>query len=180
MLRGAKGFTLIELLIVVAIIGILAALLVPNAITAIQKAKQKGTMKDITTIAGACVDYATDNGKAPDAGTQDGPLVAGNAFITAVSPFYIKVCPVKDQWGNAYSIHSGTAAASIGGIDATMVGDDDFVIVSFARKGANENFVYDPTAPDAGLFTVSGMADFEKDLMSWNGSWIRGPKTAVQ
>lgn len=180
MLRGSKGFTLIELLIVVAIIGILAALLVPNAITAIQKAKQKGTMKDVTTIAGACVDYATDNGKAPDSGTQDGPLAAGNAFITAISPFYLKVCPINDQWGNPYAVHSGTAAVSIGGITADMVGDDDFVIVSYGRKGISEAFVYDPTAPDAGMFVVSGMTDFENDLMCWNGSWIRGPRTAVQ
>ncbi len=61
-----------------------------------------------------------------------------------------------------------------------MVGDDDFVIVSYGRKGVNENFVYVPATPDSGLFTVSGMADFEKDLMSWNGTWIRGPKTAIQ
>jgi len=178
MLKRGKGFTLIELLIVVAIIGILASLLIPNALTAIQKAKQKTTMKDIIIIATACADYVTDNGKAPDAGNQDGALTPGNDFIKAVSPLYIKSCPLKDQWGNAYSVHAGAAAASIGGIDAAIVGDDDFVIVSFGRKGANENFTFDPSTPDAGLFTVGGMPDFEKDLINWNGAWIRAPRAS--
>ncbi len=166
------------MLIVVAIIGILAAILIPNAITAIQKARQKTTMKDMIIIATACADYVTDNGKAPDAGNQDGALAAGNNFIQAVSPFYVKACPVNDQWGNAFAVHSGTAAATISGIDATIVGDDDFVIVSYGRKGVNENFTFNPSDPLSGLFTVSGMPDFEKDLINWNGAWIRAPRVS--
>lgn len=64
-LNNLAGFTLIELLIVVAIIGILAAIAVPNFLNAQIRAKVARTMSDIRSMATALEMYSTDKGTYP-------------------------------------------------------------------------------------------------------------------
>jgi prepilin-type N-terminal cleavage/methylation domain-containing protein len=176
MIKTYKGFTLIEVLIVVAIIGILAALLIPSAITAIQKTKQKSTMKDIVSIATAASDFVTDNGEWTIA--QSGDIDESSEFVLAITPFHIKICPAVDYWGEPYKVYLGDQAA-IRSIADEEVGPDDFVIESYGRDSISDGWTWDASTTEDDFYTVDSMEAFRHDMVIWNGSWIRSPRVAL-
>lgn len=97
--RNSRGFTLIELLIVVAIIGIIAAIAIPNLLNALDRAKQKRTMADLRSVGSAIEQYAIDN--------TDYPVVSTiNALEAALIPIYAETISTLDGWGNGYVIDS--------------------------------------------------------------------------
>lgn len=88
-----RAFTLIELLIVVAIIGILAAIAVPNFLNAQMRAKIAKVRGDIKAMATAVEMYAVDHGKYPDDGQVSGvPWWMNNWHLTTPVP-YISTIP---------------------------------------------------------------------------------------
>ena len=81
--RDGKGFTLIELLIVVAIIGILAAIAIPNLLSAQKRAKVSRALGDAKTIVSQTQLYYNDNNTYPTLAQ----LMGGTFMPTAYDPF---------------------------------------------------------------------------------------------
>ena len=100
--RDSKGFTLIELLIVVAIIGIIAAIAIPNLLNAIDRGKQKRTMADMRSLGTAVESYAVDNNVYPAVATA----AALKTVVEASA--YIKNMPTTDGWSNTFVVDSIT------------------------------------------------------------------------
>jgi prepilin-type N-terminal cleavage/methylation domain-containing protein len=99
-MRKEQGFTLIELLIVVAIIAIIAAIAIPNLLTARMAANETGAIASLRTIGSAEIAYsAVNNGQYGNLGDL---VAAGNldARFTTGAGF------------NGYSYNVGAAAAS--------------------------------------------------------------------
>jgi len=108
-----RGFTLIELIVVIAVIGILAAIIAPNAFKAIEKGKIAAAESDYKSIKTGSMSYYADTGQWPADGvtgtTSPNPFMAAPAGVSGWDGPYLEKFPARNPWGGAYTWNNDSA-----------------------------------------------------------------------
>ena len=115
------GFTLLEMLVVIAIIGLLMAIVGPQVLTQLNKAKTHAAKIQIVSTESALDEFQADIGRYP---TQAEGLAALTTPLAGVSGWngpYSKAIP-PDPWGHPYHYLN---PGKHGEIDIYTLGSDD-------------------------------------------------------
>lgn len=154
-LSRQRGFTLIELLIVVALIGILVAVIGINGLESGRQSRDAKRQADLRSLQTAVELYRNKNGEYPDDGS-------GSQYITGLSPEFISVLP-KQPGADAY-IYKTNADKSVYKIIALNTVEAEQVNSTHEFASCDPNFCGGSSCIDANSYAVwGGFADEDNE-----------------
>lgn len=126
--RNAQGFTLIEILLVVLIIGVIAAMVVPNLAGRGEQARKSIARADIDTNLDSSLGmYEIDNGRYPSTEQGLAALLQKPTLepvpINWNGPYLKKKALPKDPWGKEY-VYRYPGNQNTDGYDLSSTGPD--------------------------------------------------------
>lgn len=159
--RGGTNVAAIAIAVVfvglfaVFIAGIVAAIAIPNYLTALQRTKQKRTMADIRTVATAVEAYATDHNQYPKASSIE-------ELRPLLEPKYVATLPSTDGWTHGLRYECWPAESCR----------------SYAIAGPGKDGKFDETSLAA--YKQATTQAFDCDIVLANGAFVVYPDGVQQ